>query len=316
MASVLFLLLLLTRSGAALGHSALLFGHISENAPRGTEVNGLFLPACAGADPRASLSGDHATDFHLVPRVHRGEARLGLESTRTLDREFIAMYDLHAHVPARCGSRRVRMQVEVTDVNDNTPYITSGNRSVDADALTLLGAELTRFDARDADAERNGRVTFYLSPAVPQLHVVPRSGQVLLVRSLLGMEQLSARVFVKDDGDPPRVGEPVSLRVNVRSDLQRTRSRRALLEELTYTVTVPERVRVGQLLFTLPAPRFEQRRLELVSAAAPVSVERDSGRIYLARALSGNEEVTVRVHNLRGQTHTTPHMFQCLTDLK
>ncbi|KAJ0066402.1 hypothetical protein NL108_013060 [Boleophthalmus pectinirostris] len=303
MASVLFLFLFVTlqRCGAAdRAHAALLSGHIPEDAPRGTAVRGLLLPRCAGADPDVSLTGDHSTNFRLVPRAHRTETRLALVSTRTLDREFIAMYELHAHLPARCQTRRARMQVEVTDVNDNEPHFTTGNRTVDVDALTPLGTELTRFNARDADAERNGRVMFYISPRVPQLHVVPGSGQVLLVDSLLGLERITARVFVEDDGEPPRAGEPVFLHVNVRSGPPTTRTRRALLEELTYTVKVPARVRVGQLLFTLP-PRFEQRRVELLSSAAPVTVERDTGRIYLARTLTRDEEVTVRVHNLRGQ---------------
>uniref|UniRef100_A0AAV2MF20 Cadherin domain-containing protein n=1 Tax=Knipowitschia caucasica TaxID=637954 RepID=A0AAV2MF20_KNICA len=292
-------------------HAARLSGHIPENAPSGTAVRGLLLPRCAragGPDTGpVTLRGEHSTDFELVPRAQG--ARLGLVSTRALDREFIAMYDLHANLPARCLPRRVHVQVEVSDVNDNTPYFTTGNRSVDLDALAPRGTELTRFDARDADAERNGRVLFFLCPGVPQLHVVPGSGQVLLVDSVHGLQRVTARLCVRDDADVPRTGEPVFLHVHVRSVAEHARRRRALLEELTYSVRVPEKVRVGQLLFTLPEPRFQQRRVELLSAST-VTVERDTGRMYLARALSRDEEVTVRVHNLReefGEGQCLPH---------
>lgn len=292
---------------AQLGHPARYFGQIAENSPAGTPVDGVVLQlgasGCPGADLNASLMGNYASDFRLVRyrghRDHRGH--LGLVSAKALDREFIAMYQLTVELP-QCLRRPAAVQVEVSDKNDNIPQFTSGNQTVEVHELTPLGTDLVRFDAKDGDAERNGRVTFYASPESHLLHVVPQTGQVRLVGSLLGVSQVTLRIYVNDGGDVSLTGEPVFLRINVRRSSRARRRPRALSEELTYTVTVPDHVRVGDLVFTVPDQRFEQRRFEVISEAdSPVQIERDSGRLYLARSLGEPAEVVVKIQNLRGK---------------
>uniref|UniRef100_A0A3B4WJW5 Si:dkey-22o22.2 n=1 Tax=Seriola lalandi dorsalis TaxID=1841481 RepID=A0A3B4WJW5_SERLL len=264
---------------------------VAENSAAGTPVDGVMLPVgtggCPGADLNTSLKGDYASDFRLVHlrghRDHRGH--LGLVSAKELDREFIAMYELRVQLPLRCLRRPAAVQVEVSDRNDNIPRFTRGNMTVEVDELTPLGTELARFDAKDGDAERNGRVTFY----------------VRLVGSLQGVRLVTLRLYVKDGGDVALIGEPVFLRVNVHRSGGARRRPRALSEELTYSVTVPDHVRVGDLVFTVPDQRFEQRWFEVISEAdSPVQIERDSGRLYLARSLREPAEVTVKIQNLRG----------------
>lgn len=259
------------------------FGHIPENSPAGTPVDGVLLPVGAGCchsvDLTTSLKGDYASDFRLVLYVRKQpqNEELGLVSTRTLDREFIAMYQLTLELPPRCRRRPATVQVEVLDRNDNTPRFTGGNQSVDVDELTPLGTELARFDSKDSDAEMNGRVTVYASPGSDLLHVVPHTGQVRLVGSLLGF----------------RV--PRSARARRRS--------RDLSQELTYTVTVPDQARVGDPIFTVPDRRYKQRHFEVIPEAdSPVQVERDSGRVYLTRSLHAPFVVFVRVQKLGGKT--------------
>ncbi|XP_029958534.1 neural-cadherin [Salarias fasciatus] len=307
----LLLLLLLGVSPPCLcaqpGHPTRYFGQIPENSPAGTPVDGAVIAVgaagCPGADLNASLKGDYASDFRLVHRRgHRDyHGYVRLVSAKTLDREFIAMYELSVELPPRCLRRPALVQVEVSDKNDNIPRFTGGNKTVEVDQLTPLGSELARFNAKDGDAERNGRVTFYASPESHLLHVVPQTGQVRLVGSLLGVSQVHLRLYVKDGGDVALIGEPVFLCVKVRRSSRARRKPRALSEELTYTVTVPDHVRVGDLVFTVPDHRFDQRWFEVVSEAdSPVQIERDSGRLYLARSLREPVEVAVKIQNLRG----------------
>lgn len=281
-------------------------GTLAENSPAGTPVDGLLLPlgagGCPGADLNASLSGDYASDFRLVRLGGPDRSHLGLVSSRVLDREFIAMYQLTVQLPPRCHRRAAAVQVEVSDRNDNIPRIDGGNQTVEVDALTPLGTEVARFDAKDADAERNGRVTFYASPESDLLHVVPRTGQVRLLGSLLAVGRFSLRLYAADGGDVALISEPVFLHVIVRRSNRARRRPRALSEELSYSVAVPERVTVGELLFTVPDQRFEQRRFEVMSEAeSPVRIERDSGRLYLTRSLREPAEVLVKIRDLRGK---------------
>lgn len=284
-------------------------GQIAENSPAGTPVDGVLLPlgadGCPGADLNMSLTGDYASDFRLVRlsghRDHRGH--LGLVSAKTLDREFIAMYELTVELPPRCMRRVAPVQVEVSDRNDNIPRFAGGNQTVEVSELTPLGTELTRFGAKDGDAEKNGQVTFYASPESHLLHVAPQNGQVRLVGTLLGVSRLTLRLYAKDGGDVALISDPVFLHVNVRRSRRAGRRPRALSEELTYSVSVPDHVRVGDLAFTVPDQRFEQRWFEVISEAdSPVQIERDSGRLYLARSLREPAEVVVKIQNLRGKT--------------
>ncbi|XP_014825124.1 PREDICTED: neural-cadherin-like [Poecilia mexicana] len=285
-------------------HPARYFGHIAENSPAGSPVDGVSIlleaGVCSGANLDGSLYGNYPSDFRIVYDSERRD-RLILVSTKPLDREFIAMYELTVELPPMCQTRPAVVQVEVSDRNDNIPQFISGNKTVEADELSPLGTVLARFDAKDGDAERNGRTTFYASPQSSLLHVVPQTGQVRLVGSLLGVKQLTLRLYVKDGGDVALIGDPVFLRVDVRGSGRARRRPRALSEDLSYTVTVPDHIRVGDLVFTVPDQRFDQRWFEVISEAdSPVQIERDSGRLYLARSLREPAEVVVKIQNLRG----------------
>ncbi|XP_034029812.1 neural-cadherin [Thalassophryne amazonica] len=285
------------------GHPARFFGQIAENSAAGSPVDGVVLPlgagVCPGVDLNATLKGDYSSDFRLVrylgPRGH-----LSLVSAKVLDREFIAMYELTVELPPPCPWRPWDIQVEVLDMNDNNPRFTGGNQTVEVNDLTPLGAEVARFDANDGDADWNGRITFYASPKSHLVHVVPQTGQVRLVGSLLGVRQLMVRLYARDHGDVALISEPVFLHVRVRRSGRSRRTPRALSHDLVYTVTVPEHVGEGDLLFTVPDQRFVQRWFEVISEDSPVHVERDSGRLYLTRSLREPAEVLVWIHNLRG----------------
>ncbi|XP_057689572.1 neural-cadherin isoform X2 [Corythoichthys intestinalis] len=271
-------------------------GRIAENSPAGTPVAGVAVPVLTGVCPGsgAKLKGSYACDFRLV-RLQGRRRHLVLVSTKRLDREFIAMYELSVD---RCAGVRILIQVEVSDVNDNAPRFTTGNRTVEVEEFTPLGTELTRFDAKDGDADVNGRVSFYAQES-NFLRVDSESGQVILIGSLRGVKRVTTRLYVKDGGDPPLVGGPIVLEVLVRRTVKR--KSRALPEEVIYPVSVPDGAGVGDLVFTVPDRRFEQRWFEVSSDGdSPVQIERDSGRVFLARSLTEPVEVVVKIHKHRG----------------
>lgn len=282
-----------------------LSGTLSENSPAGTLVTGVLLAGCPGADLPSSLSGHYASHFRLVRLGGSDRGHLGLVSAKVLDREFIAMYRLTVRLPRSCRTRTAALQVEVTDRNDNAPLIIGGNRTVEVDETTPLGTVLARFQARDADAESNGRVTFYASPECALLQVESRGGQVWLQRPLLGVRSLSLRIQAADGGDEPLLSEPVFLLVNVRRRQRGGRWSRSLsAAERSFSVAVPEGLRVGDLLFTVPDRSFQRRRFQLLpgdETEPPVQIEPDSGRLFLARSLQEPTEVLVKIMDLEGE---------------
>lgn len=286
-------------------HPLRLSGTLSENSPAGTLVSGVLLAGCPGADLRSSLSGHYASDFRLVRLGGSDRGHLGLVSSKVLDREFIAMYRLMVRLPPHCRTKAATLRVEVTDRNDNAPRIIGGNRTVEVDETTPLGTVLASFQARDADAERNGRVTFYASPECALLQVEPRGGQVRLWRPLLDVHSLSLRILASDGGDEPLLSQPVFLHVSVRPMQRGDRRPRSLnAAERSFNVAVPEGLRLGELLFTVPDRSFQRRRFQLLpedETEPPVRIEPDSGRLFLARSLQGTTEVLVKILDLEGE---------------
>lgn len=287
-----------------------LSGSLSENSPAGTPVSGVLLAGCPWADLPSSLGGHYASHFRLVRLGGSDRGHLGLVSTKVLDREFIAMYRLTVRLPRRCRSRTAALQVEVTDRNDNAPRIVGGNRTVEVDENTPIGTELARFQARDADAGRNGRVTFYASPECALLQVESRGGQVRLRRPLLEVSSLSLRVLAADGGDEPLLSEPLFLHVSVRRSARGARwPRSASAAERSLSLAVPEGLRVGEPLFTVPDPSFQRRRFQLLpegDAEPPVRIEPDSGRLFLARSLQEPADVLVKIQDLEGEKRAQP----------
>lgn len=98
-----------------------------------------------------------------------------------------------------------------------------------------------------------------------------------------------------------------SLQLNLKHEMKdadtQGRKPRAVSEQLTYTVTVSESVKVGDLIFTVPEQRFEKKWFDVLSEGnSPVQMERESGRVYLAHRLVKTAEVMVKIHNMRGNT--------------
>ncbi len=91
-------------------------------------------------------------------------------------------------------------------------------------------------------------------------------------------------------------------RIEILTDVKsRVRKPRTVSEEVSYTVTVSEDVKVGDFIFTVPDQKFEKKWFEVVSdGTSPVQMERDSGRVYLAYRLMSPAEVMVKIHNMRG----------------
>lgn len=303
------LLVAVVSFSAAHGKLPVYYGQIAENSPAGTVVDGVALSVggdCNGMKLDTGLEGNYAADFYLV--YHRGQRHLVLKSTKMLDREFIAVYDLKA-VLRGCLKSAVAIQIEVADENDNIPRFVSENKTIEVDELTPIGSDLARFHARDGDAEKNGRITYYASPKCHFVHVVPQTGHVKLISSLIDVTNVTVHIYAKDHGDVALISEPVTLHLDVRRPaLSRVRRPRAVSEELLYTVTVADDVKVGDMIFTVPDQKFDKKWFEVISESdSPVQIERDSGRLYLAHRLKSPAEVMVKIQNLRGKSRAGFH---------
>ncbi|XP_064010015.1 protocadherin-8-like [Pogoniulus pusillus] len=330
---VLLLLLLcgaaaLERGGAA--RSLRFSGQVPENSPAGTQVRGLQVPLRRLLGPGETagewaLEGDGASHFFLQQRPGGGQGLLLLLRTaERLDREAQPEYGLRLRRRTGRALREALLRVRVLDRNDHRPRLPPA-RPLEVDELAPLGTEIARFRASDSDEGANARLTYRPWPpgaSSRQLFVVPRSGQVLTVGSLLGLRRLRLCVAVQDHGHPrPLRRTARCLRLAVRGrrseddgEAGRRRRERSLPPperppgpgSRRYTARLPPGARVGDTVFTIPQSRewAAGSWFELASAgASAVGVDRTSGRLYLRRELRAGDraEVLVKVHSGGGR---------------
>lgn len=252
---------------------------------------------------RSTLLGEKASDFSLFYSPKTGFL---LKTAKSLDRELKSRYEVKALLPG-CALNPVIVIIEVLDKNDNPPQFITTTKRIEIDELTAVGSELLLLSAEDRDAGGNGAITFITSPN-PDIHVVPKTGQVLLVRSVHAPSNLTVLVYARDNGDVVLQSNPLQLYIEVKSvgltaRESKGRRTRAVSEELSYTVSLSEYAEAGDVIFTVPDQKFEEKRFELLSpeAGSPVRVERETGRVYLMHKLISSIQVVLKILNARGK---------------
>ncbi|XP_057259027.1 protocadherin-8-like [Pezoporus wallicus] len=298
-------------------------GQVPENSPAGTRVRGLRVPLrrlLGPGEPAGewALEGGGAFRFFLQRRAGGGRGLLLLRTAECLDREAQPEYGLRLRRRAGRCPRQALLRVRILDRNDHRPRLPPA-RQREVEELAPLGTEVARLRASDGDEGSNARLTYGPWPpgaGSPLLFVVPRSGQVLTVGSLLGLRRLRLCVAAHDHGRPRPLRSPARcLRLAVRGRRpegggggKRRWARSLPLPERPpgpgsrrYTARLPPGARVGDAVFTVPRSRDRAVGgwFELASpGATPVAVDRTSGRLYLRRELraGGRAEVLVKVH--------------------
>uniref|UniRef100_A0A8D2N0U5 Neural-cadherin-like n=1 Tax=Zonotrichia albicollis TaxID=44394 RepID=A0A8D2N0U5_ZONAL len=301
----LLLLLLAGAAGLECGGSPRLLrfsGQVPENSPAGTRVRGLRVPLrrlLGPGEPAGewALEGDGASRFSLQRRPGGGGWLLLLRTAEPLDREAQPEYGLRLRRRAGRSPREALLRVRVLDRNDHRPRLPPA-RPLEVDELVPLGTEVARLRASDRDEGANARLTY--------------RGQVLTVGSLLGLRRLRLCVAALDHGRPRPLRSParcLRLAVRGRGAAGRRREPRSLQPPgagaRRYTVRLAPGARVGDTVFTVPRSRERAAGgwFELASpGAAPVGIDRTSGRLYLRRELraGGRAEVLVKVHRGSG----------------
>ncbi|KAJ8002928.1 hypothetical protein DPEC_G00164060 [Dallia pectoralis] len=312
-------------------------GHVFENSPTASKVNGLSIPAtrvnaqrwCPEPGTRLKLYGNGSGDFRVCSHHTRG--LLFLKTSRILDREERSEYTLSIglccltclsadHVVVRVAS----VKVDVLDMNDHAPTFRTADLTLTLDEATPLRSVVHTLQAHDADSGRNAELTYFSVPKNGRFYVVPKTGEVLLLDSIL--EHPSAAItfyaFAKDHGWPSRVSKGVEVTVTPRPWCSLTsgqtgelgslgragRMHRALLDSgHMVLLNVSEDASIGSVIISLSPSRFQSASYELVypeTGVSPVSVGEESGDVVIARRLDRETEpvveITVKIQDKQG----------------
>lgn len=334
-------------------------GHVFENSPPGSRVNGLSVPLkrlnpdrpcgtgeSGSAAARFKLWGEGSEKFRAFAHHKRGHVLL--KTSRVLDREERAEYALAlgvccgqcAELPSWHAAPLLHevasIKVDVLDTNDHQPTFPSSDVKLSVDDAAALRSAVCAFSARDEDSGKNAQLIYFTEPRNGTFYAVPKTGAILLVDSILGLDEpIKFQVFARDRGWPPRTSHGISVEINPRqwpvapsvtpqpgkgklnpqSDAGARRSRSVPEPDSPVVISVSEDAGIGSVVMNLSPVRFQSATFELVEPdtdSCPVSVSRDGGDIVILRRLDRETEplleITVRVQDRRGGLRPLTHV--------
>lgn len=329
-------------------------GHVFENSSPGSRVNGLSVPLkrlnsqrlCGTEDSRSvaahfKLMGDGSENFRVFAHHKRGH--ILLKTCAVLDREERSEYALGLGlccgecVGLSCEEAQespivtvvASIKVDVLDTNDHQPTFPSADVKLNLDDATALRTSIYTVTARDDDSGKNAELIYFVMPKNGSFYAVPKTGDILLVDSILGRDgPIKFKVFARDRGWPPRTSQSVAVEINPRQwpvalkpktqnkALER-RSRSVLESDNPVFINVSEDAGIGSVVMNLNPVRFQSAAFELMepdAESSPVSVSRDSGDIVIARRLDRETdplvEITVKVQDKRGEQRDQTRMCE------
>ncbi|CAN9506892.1 unnamed protein product [Ophioblennius macclurei] len=321
-------------------------GHVFENSAPGSRVNGLSVPLkrlisqrlCGPGEPGSSaahykLLGEGSDNFRVFAHHKRGH--ILLKTSGVLDREERAEYALglglccgqcaelsrEQEEDSPLSSQVASIKVDVLDTNDHQPTFPDVSVRLSLDDATALRTAVYTLTARDADSGKNAELIYFALPRNGSFYAVPKSGDILLVDSILGLDEpIKFHVFARDRGWPPRTSQSIEVEINPRQwpvapsltphkRKPAARKSRSLLEsDNPVFINVSEDAGIGSVVMNLNPVRFQSATFELMEPDAensPVSVSRDSGDIVISRRLDRETEplveIAVKVQDKRGK---------------
>ncbi|XP_039619104.1 neural-cadherin [Polypterus senegalus] len=308
------------------------YGHVFENSPPGSSVNGLTIPVkrinqqkwCSETGGlHLRLTGEGSNAFHLYN--HHKHGHILMKTARILDREIKSVYTLRLCVCCQScltaespAAEVVSIKVDVLDTNDHQPAFNESRTKIVLADSTALRSKVYQVTASDSDTGKNAELFYFTLPKNGLFYVVPKTGEVILVDSILGrLTPIKFNIYARDHGHPILTSQKLEVEIWPRQlpapDLKGSgkgllRKRKSLLQsENPVVVTVSEDASIGSVVMSLNPVRFQAASFEMVYPTAdsvPVTVGRDSGDIVISRRLDRETqsvvEITVKIQDKRG----------------
>ncbi|XP_054143728.1 protocadherin gamma-A10-like [Melozone crissalis] len=227
--------------------------------------------------PKGSFVGDVAKDLGLqLTEIHNNAVRVVSESTT----QYFALHGKTGHLVTaeridreqlcrlvekcvlRCeliveGQMQVyRIEVEITDVNDNAPSFRQAEKELRLSETTALGSRFPLAQAHDPDSGQNSLQSYELS-GDEHFSLAVQAGpggdqrpELVLAKALDREEAAFHELVLRamDGGDPARTGT-----ARIRVTVLDANDNAPVFSQAEYTVRVPEDVPVGSVLVTVTA---------------------------------------------------------------
>ncbi|XP_073505817.1 protocadherin gamma-C5-like isoform X41 [Phyllobates terribilis] len=267
-----------------------------------------------GANGDISYSFDHHT-LDSAKRIFQINSKTNeIITADILDFEDSDFYELYVKATDK-GTPRLQghcvIQIEVKDVNDNTPEIIFTSKTNEIPENAPIGSVVGFINVKDKDSGKNGEIRLEVSPNLP-FTCQPMSQRYALVTSgHLDREKLSQYIIILTASDlgSPSLSSQTTISLNI-SDVNDNPP--AFLHNV-YNAFTPENNESGRLLCTVSAvDPDEGANANLIYSIAeshihgsPVSsfiyINSDTGNIYAQRSFDYEQfqvlQITARVED-------------------
>nr|XP_038042546.1 protocadherin gamma-A2-like [Anas platyrhynchos] len=284
--------------------------------------------------PKGSFVGDVAKDLALQPAALRDRGARVVSADRTqyftlhansghlvtaerLDREQLCR--LMEQCVLRCeviveGEMKVyRIEVEITDINDNAPSFGEAEKELRMSETTAPGSRFPLVEAHDPDVGMNSLQSYELSgdehfSLSVQAGADGEKRPELVLAKALDREEAAFHELVlraSDGGQPARTGT-----ARIRVSVLDANDNAPVFSQAVYAVRVPEDVPVGSTLLTLTATDADEGLNANVKysfkeistkASKVIDLDPERGSIKLLRSLDFEEgdsyEMEVQAHD-------------------
>jgi hypothetical protein len=177
---------------------------------------------------------------------------------------------------------RAQVQVNVTDVNDNTPQFSSDSYQVTVSENAPAGSAILTALAQDADSAANGQISFSLAQPSAEFSIDSTTGVVMSV-SRLFIRNYTVFLSATDAGNPPL--SSIATLLVVVTDANES----PVFSQPSYSVTIPEDRVVSSLVIQVAATDTDLGVNSDISYGINpqelFSIDEDTGRVTVSRSL-------------------------------
>ena len=200
---------------------------------------------------------DEDSDSRITYRMTPGSTPFEIDpqtgfvsTTEDLDREITASYVLDIIASDGHHEARTILSISVTDINDHAPVFSQSRYLKIVSPQTGLGQIVLSVSAQDADSERNGAVSYWMSGGLGLFDINPVSGDISVISDLTrhSSKPVVLSIYARDYGYPSLVSNSSAYFY-----LNGSNAYSPEFSQFVYKESIHENALVGDVILTLTA---------------------------------------------------------------